>query len=251
MGIDAGDFDGDGDLDVVVPCLTDETFTLYVNETAGWFNDGTGKAGLRVLTSSFTGFSPAFLDYDNDGTLDLFFTTGRVTADPRLAHRPDASFVTAYGSPDLLLRNDGHGVFHDEPRAGPYFGETTVARGAAVGDWDNDGGIDIALTHLDGRTVLLRNELPDRGNWIGVVLEGTPPNREGYGAVVRCTAGGRTQVRLIRDGGGYLSKNDPRAHFGLGALDRVERIQVHWPSGEITTVESPSVGRYIRVTEGA
>jgi hypothetical protein len=250
MGVDAGDFDGDGDLDVVVPCLTDETFTLYVNENEGFFNDGTNVAGLSLLTAGFTGFSPAFLDFDNDGALDLFFTTGRVSAGPRLADDRDDSFLTAYGSSELLLQNDGQGAFRQALRAGPYFQETTVARGAAIGDYDNDGGIDIALMHLNGRAVLLRNEMLDRGNWIGVSLEGRPPNREGYGAEVLCTAGGKTQVRLIKDGGGYLSKNDPRAHFGLGAQVRVERIQVRWPSGEITTVESPPVGQYIRVSEG-
>ncbi len=250
MGIDAGDFDEDGDFDIIVPCLTNETFTLYVNENNGFFDDDTSGAGLVVATNQFTGFSPAFLDFDNDGTLDLFFTTGRVTADPELARDPDISFVVAYGSREILLENDGHGRFREVLRAGPYFQETTVARGAAIGDYDNDGGIDIALMHLNGRAVLLRNEMPDRGNWIGVSLEGNPPNREGYGAVVRCTAGGKTQVRLIRDGGGYVSKNDPRAHFGLGAEERVQRIEVRWPSGKITGVDTPPVGRYIQVREG-
>jgi hypothetical protein len=249
MGIDAGDFDGDGDLDIIVPCLSNESFTLYVNENDGSFNDGTILAGLAALTNRFTGFSPAFLDFDNDVALDLFFTTGRVTADPRVAYRADKSFLAAFGSPEVLCRNDGHGVFHGAPRAGPYFQEVTVGRGAAIGDYDNDGGIDIALLHLNGRAVLLRNEMPDRGNWIGVSLEGNPPNREGYGAVVRCMAGGKAQVRLVRDGGGYLSKNDPRAHFGLGAAERVEWIEVLWPSGKIDRVDSPPLNRYIRVSE--
>jgi hypothetical protein len=249
MGIDAGDFENDGDLDVIVPCLSKESFTLYVNENDGFFSDGTIPAGLTGLTNPFTGFSPAFLDFDNDGWLDLFFTTGRVAADPQIAHRADKSFLAAYGSREVLLRNAGNGTFHEADRAGPYFREVTVARGAAVADYDNDGGLDIALIHLNGRAVLLRNEMPTRGNWIGVSLEGHPPNREGFGAVVRCSAGGEVQMRLVRDGGGYLSKNDPRAHFGLGEKERVEWIEVRWPSGETTRIDSPPVNRYLRVSE--
>jgi hypothetical protein len=249
MGIDAGDFDGDGDFDIIVPCLSKESFTLYVNEDGDCFSDGTSLAGLTGITNRFTGFSPAFLDFDNDGALDLFFTTGRVTADPQIAHRPDKSFLAAYGSPDVLCRNDRHGVFHEADRAGPYFREVTVARGAAIGDYDSDGGIDIALIRLNGRAVLLRNEMPDRGNWVGVSLEGNPPNREGYGAVVRCVAGGKAQTRMVRDGGGYLSKNDPRALFGLGVEQQVEWIEVRWPSGTISRVDSPPVNRYVRVSE--
>jgi len=250
MGIDAGDFDLDGDLDMVVPCLSGETFTLYVNDDGRFFTDGSGAAGLNPLTTRVTGFSPAFLDFDNDGDLDLFATTGRVTANPDVVHVPGTDFLERYGYPEVLFSNDGQGRFERVLGAGPYFRETTVARGAAIGDYDDDGGIDIALVHLGGRAVLLRNEMPDRGNWIGVSLAGNPPNREGYGAVVRCIAGGKTQIRLIRDGGGYLSKNDSRAHFGLGQVERVERIEVQWPSGEITKVEAPAPGRYIEVREG-
>jgi hypothetical protein len=249
MGIDAGDVDGDGDPDVVVPCLSNEGFTLYVNESEGFFSDGSAMAGLGALTHRFTGFSPAFLDYDNDGALDLFFTTGRVTADPSVAHRPETGFVDAYGSPELLFRNDGRGVFHEAQRPGSYFDEVTVGRGAAVGDYDNDGGLDIALVHLDGRAVLLRNELAGRGNWIGASLQGNPPNLDGYGSVVRCKSGGKVQTRLVRDGGGYLSKNDPRAHFGLGAHEHVDWIEVRWPLGTTTRVDSPPANRYLRIRE--
>jgi hypothetical protein len=249
MGVDAGDFDGDGDLDVIVPCLHDEGFTLYVNESEGFFSDGTDRSGLTTITNRFTGFSPAFLDFDNDGALDLFFTTGRVAVNPQIVHQPDRSFPESYGSPDLLCRNDGNGAFHEATRPGTYFREPTVGRGAAIGDYDNDGGVDVALIHLSGRAALLRNEVPDRGNWIGVSLEGNPPNRHGYGAVVRCKAGGKVQMRLVRDGGGYLSKNDPRAHFGVGAEERVDWIEVRWPLGKVSTIDSPPLNRYIRVVE--
>ena len=249
MGVDAGDFDGDGDLDVIVPCLHNEGFTLYVNEGEGYFSDGTDLSGLTHLTNRLTGFSPAFLDFDNDGALDLFFTTGRVAVDPRIAHHPDKTFLASYGLPDLLCRNDGHGVFHEATGAGPYFRDPTVGRGAAIGDYDNDGGVDIALIHLNGRAVLLRNETVDRGNWIGVSLVGNPPNRHGYGAIVRCKAGDKVQMRLVRDGGGYLSKNDPRAHFGVGAEESVDWIEVRWPLGTVSTIDSPPLNQYVRVVE--
>ena len=228
MGADLGDYDGDGDEDLFVTNFSDDYHTLYRNDGGLLFTDVTAIAGLETVTRSSLGWAGKFLDYDNDGDLDLFVASGHVypeveTFDP----------ATSYRQRNLLLENDGHGRFADVGhRSGPALAELHVARGAAVGDYDDDGDQDIVVVNDNEPPSLLRNDGGNELHWLKVRLRGTRSNRDGIGARLRLVSGGLRQFREARFGGGYLSSNDPRLHFGLGRNGLVERLEVEWPSGK-------------------
>ena len=229
MGIASGDFDLDGDEDLFVTNIVGETSVLYVNDGRGNFDDGRAKSGLAALTAAFTGFGTDWIDYDNDGWPDLFIANGAVNIVEALRGQP-----SPYRMRNQLLRNTGGGRFEETSgAAGPALARAEIGRGAAFGDIDNDGDVDIVVSNNNGPVRLLLNQAGTRNHWLEVRLEQRPANRFGIGSWVGVErAGGRTLWRRVRTDGSYLSASDVRAHFGLGASADVSAIAVRWPDGE-------------------
>ncbi len=252
MGVEVADVDNDGLFDIMVPCRNAETHTLYYNK---WpiFHEEPARSGLDKATLRHTGFSPNFLDYDNDGDMDLFISTGSVltlsSAVIRGRTRPE-HFHERYAEPDLLLENDGTGCFRalSPEMAGPHFRRPTVSRGSAAGDLDNDGDTDIVVSIPEGHPVLLRND-GKRGHWLTLRLIGTKSNRDAIGARVTARAGDKTQHHYLRGGGSYLSVNDRRVHLGLGTATTADRIEIVWPSGTRQTLENIPASQFLIVEE--
>lgn len=245
MGVDAGDFDGNGADDIFVTHLMDETNTLFMNLGRSLFEDRTREAGLGMPGRRFTGFGTLFFDYDNDGPLDLFVVNGAVQLLPELMKRGDP-FPLA--QPNQLFRNEGNGKFIEvsERALQPL----AVGRGAALGDIDNDGDSDVLVTNNNGRAKLFLNLVGDQNHWLGLRLIG----RDG-----RDMLGTRVQVvikkdqvlwRRVRTDGSYLSANDPRVLAGLGSATRVEVVRVHWPDGSVEEWKELSVDRYHTLKQG-
>ncbi len=225
MGVAAGDFDNDGDEDLVVLNLMREGATLFRNDfRQSGFSDVSRATGLHALTYLFTGFGTGWIDYDNDGRLDLFLANGAVTR--REEQRGE---LQPFRERKLLLRNDASGRFVDvTAQAGQAFEALEVSRGAAFGDVDNDGRVDILVTNNGGPARLLRNEGP-RGHWVGVALEGPGLGIGARVGVVR--EGGSTAWQRVRTDSSYLSASDSRVHLGLGEGAGVRAVVVEWPGG--------------------
>ncbi len=251
MGVDCGDYNRDGWLDFIV--ANSEKATLYKNEE-GIFTDATVASGLQQPTLPFVGFSPLFLDYDNDGHLDIFCANG---------HPQDVIEILqdheTYAQRDQVFRNNGDGTYREvSENAGPYFLAARVGRAAASADYDNDGDVDIVIMNSNQRPVLLRNEAGNRHNWLGIKLVGTRSNRNGIGAKVRVTAArlqsastGRpiTQVAVVKSGSSYASGSDVRLLFGVGEHERVEKIAITWPSGLTQELERVGVNKILTISE--
>jgi hypothetical protein len=240
MGIDVGDYDGDGWLDLAIPCLRREGFNLFRN-LGKMFSEVSVVTGLDAATSAVTGFSPVFIDYDNDGDLDLFCTAGEV----RMGRTPavGGSFEERYAMQDLLLENRDGRFVNVTPFAGPDVQGRQVSRACSAGDYDNDGDLDLLVTAMGGPVRLLRNDTRG-GAWIGFRLEGRPPNRDAVGARLRLVAGGRAQVRELYAGGSYLGQRDRRQLFGLAGAGEVEELRVRWPGGEERIYRDLEINRY-------
>ena len=242
MGIASGDYDNDGDLDLLVTNFSDDANTLYQNQGDGLFFDATAAAGLDGEVRPYLGWSTAFFDGDNDGWLDLFVANGHIY--------PQVDLHTSgigYAQHNLYYRNVG-GLFQSSASS-VGLGLVKVSRGAAFGDYDNDGDIDILVVNLNDTPTLLENRGGDRNNWLGLELVGTESNRDALGALVRLAVGGRMQTREIHSGYGYQSQHDTRVLFGLGSEERVDRVEIRWPSGRTQLLEDPPLGRYHVVAE--
>ncbi len=231
-----GDVDGDGRLDILVTDLSYQS--LYRATGPCQYEDITARSGIKALMNGAESWGAGLYDLDNDGDLDLFAANG--AADTLTLKRP------------TLLVNDGHGHFTSAAdTAGDYFQGTRSGRGVAFGDFDDDGRIDIVVSHVDlkGTPVLLRNVTSNGNHWLGVVLKPTRSPSEPIGAMIKATAGGKTQVRTYGRSGSYLSQNDPRIHFGLGPATQVETLEIRWPSGRVQTLTNVPADRYLTVTE--
>ncbi|MEZ5541565.1 MAG: CRTAC1 family protein [Pseudomonadota bacterium] len=248
MGVTAGDFDGDGDEDLFMTHLDRETNTLYVNDGTGNFLDVTDAHRLGRISLPYTGFGSEWFDYDNDGDLDLFVANGAVKLEEAQRGQP-----FPYAERNQLIRNDGKGGFDDvTAAAGPALALVEVSRGAAFGDIDNDGDIDIVVANNNGPTRLLRNTAAAGNHWLSVQLEGTRANRAGLGARVAVLRAGKPALwRRAHTDGSYLSANDPRVHFGLGADGTTLAVGVVWPDGTRERWDEIGVDGFVTLREGS
>jgi enediyne biosynthesis protein E4 len=251
MGVDAGDYDRDGRLDLFVGNFQNETDALYHNDGHDRFTYATAAAGLAEASLPMLTFGVGFLDYDNDGWPDLFAANGHVQ-DAIARIDPLCQFP----QPRQLFRNAGGGRGGGPVRfvdvsaaAGPALTEPAVGRGAAFGDIDNDGAVDILVTNNGGRPMLLRNEVGTRRHWLSLRLVGRAPNRDAVGARVRLRASGALQVREVRAGSSYASSSDFRLFFGLGDRTAAEEIEVRWPDGRRTLLRGVAGDRQVIVRE--
>jgi len=245
MGVDWGDADGDGRLDLAVATFEGEPMSVYVNDGSDLFRDVGPENGTGAATKPFVTFGLRWVDVDNDGHLDLAVTNGHVQ-DNTSALRAG----TTFRQPSQILHNNGQGAFVDRSAmGGPGLTDPIVGRGLATGDVDNDGRMDLLLIDSDGTPRLLRNTHPSSGKWIGFSLTGTRSPRDGTGAVVIVDAGGRRLVRHAHTDGSYLSASDRRVLVGIGTANQVDRVEIRWPSGTIQRLEKPEPGRYYTVSE--
>jgi tetratricopeptide (TPR) repeat protein len=244
MGTDLGDADGDGDEDLFVTHFSDDYHTLYRNDGRLMFTDVTAAAGLDSAPRWSLGWGGGFFDFDNDGDLDLFVAGGHVYPD---VERFDP--VTSYRQLNRLFENDGTGRYTEVADGGPGLAVPGTGRGAAFGDWDDDGDLDVVVVNIDAPPTLLRNDSHDRGTWLKLRLVGRRSNRDGIGARVALTASGRTQVREVRLSAGYASSHDPRLHFGLRGAPAADRIEVRWPSGHVQQVRDLPAGHLVTLDE--
>jgi hypothetical protein len=250
MGVDAGDFDNDGDEDLIITVLTREGDPLYVNDGTGLFEDRSMDSGIAVASRPYTGWGVAWIDVDNDGWLDVLSVNGLVKQDIEAL---SAGNPFPYQQRKQLLRNLGNGRFEDvTSRAGSAFALKEVGRGAAFGDVDNDGDVDVLIANSGGPARLLLNGIGNRSHWLGLRLVGSDRKRDMVGARVAVTrADGRTMWRRARADGSYASANDPRVLVGLGQSAEAARIRVIWPSGRTEEWTSVPVDRYTTLVEGS
>ncbi len=252
MGVDVGDVDGDGDGDLFMTHVSAETNTFYVNDGSGFFADRSAEAGLGAPSLPYTGFGAAWFDADNDTWLDALVVNGAVRTIEALARVGDPFPLH---EPNQLFRNLGGGRFEEiSGRAGEVFTHSEVSRGAAFGDIDNDGDIDVLVTNNNGPARLLINEVGHRRHWLGLRLVGGPEApRDMLGARVAVfrTGGGPPLWRRARADGSYASANDPRVLVGLGEATAVERVQVSWPSGRVEEWTGVDVDAWTTLTEGS
>jgi enediyne biosynthesis protein E4 len=249
MGTDAADASGNGRLDLIVTHLDFEQARFYRNQGGGTFEDDTFPAKLGYVTFHLSGFGTRFMDYDNDGRRDLFMANGHILDNIELVHAG-----TYYAEPKLMFRNIGRGVFENvSDQLGPDFITPRVSRGAAVGDFDNDGDLDILVSNNGQAPQLLRNDLDHAAggtHWLQIFLIGTKSNRDGVGARVKVTAGDLVEYDQRKGGMSYQSAQDPRLHFGLGNRTKVDLVEIRWPSGMVTRLENVAADQVIAVKEG-
>jgi hypothetical protein len=245
MGIAEGDFDQDGDFDLIVTNLRGESNTLFRKSKFG-FEDNSAHAGLKQSSFPHTGFGVSFADLDHDGSLDLVHANGfvyqaldRPIVQPGNSPEDGKQFWQAYADTKQLLLGDGTGRFRDvSVGTGAFAQQLDVSRGLAVGDLDGDGDLDLAFTTIAGPPRVFRNDLKKVGHWLMVrAIDPGLGNRDACGAVIEVKAGPRKWIRRVQPGSSYQSSDDPRVHFGLGEVGSIDSIVVTWPDGSAETEE--------------
>jgi len=251
MGVSAADYDMDGNLDIVKTNFAGDTPSLYHNLGGANFEDATFTAGLGAHTQ-FLGWGCGFFDMDNDGWPDILICNGHVYPEVE-----QLKTEAGYAQRKLLYQNLHNGHFEDISfQAGPGISEPSPSRGAAFGDFDNDGDIDIVVNTVNDYPQLLRCDSKLKNNWIKIRTIGTKSNRSGIGARLICVTHSpgeskpHQQIEEVRSGGGYFSQNDLRVHFGLGKAEKVDSLEVRWPSGQVDTLKDVKVNQVIYVKEG-
>ncbi len=246
MGLAVGDYNNDGSFDIFVTNFSQDTNTLYQNEGEGLFGVMTYLAGLGVPSLPYLAWGTGFVDLDNDGFLDIFIANGHIYSEI-----DQFALGSTFRQPNQLYRNLGNGRFIEvTEQVGGSLLVKQSSRGVAFGDYDNDGDLDILITNLDERPVLLRTDSTNHNHWITLRLVGTKSNRDAIGARVAVQLGDRVLTAEVRSGGSYLSHNDSRIHFGLGDETRIQRLEVRWPSGLVETFGDLSADRFFLVREG-
>jgi hypothetical protein len=244
MGIAIGDYDHNGTMDIFKTNFAGDTSTLYANTGNGLCEDRTFAGGIG-LNTRWLGWGTSFVDLDNDGWLDLFLTNGHVYPEVR-----QLKTEAGYEQRKVIYRNLGNGRFADiTEQLGPPVTDPKAGRGAAFGDLDDDGQIDVAIANVNDLPDLYRLNGNKANHWVTLKLVGTSSNRNAIGARVHCVSGGVEQWQEVRGGGSYLSQNDFRVHFGLGAATRVDRLEVRWPNGNEQSWQNLDVDRFHTLTE--
>ena len=250
MGIAVGDIDGNRRLDLLITHLKGENNTLYSPTGSALFRDRTAESDMARHDLRWTGFGCALFDYDHDGDLDLAVANGRVYRDPVIDGAGLTPFWNAYAEPNLLFENDGQGRFELATAAGgPFTHSIEVTRGLAVGDLDDDGDLDLVVSNVDGAVRVYRNDAPPHGtHWVRV--RAVTGSRDAIGARVTVNAARRSWTGTVAPATSFLTHNDPRVHFGLGATDAIESIDVVWPDGASERFEGGEVDRVVEVRQG-
>jgi hypothetical protein len=247
MGVDAADFNGDGRQDLFVANVDQEMFSLYQNNGKEFFSDVAAPHGVAQATRLLSGWGLKFFDYDNDGLVDLLLANG---------HPDDMiesySQQVRYKEPLVLFHHDGTKLSNVSAQAGPVFQKLFPARGLAIGDYDNDGRMDVLIGNNGGAPLLLRNHAGSGNHWIGLTLQGTGTNRDAIGATIAWSANGVTRSRYKVSGGSYLSSHDRREVLGLGSAPKADWLEIKWPapSGRVERFTNVPSDRYVTIVEG-
>jgi hypothetical protein len=248
MGVDAGDLDNTGWQDLFVANVDQEMFSLYENNKDESFSDVANLHGVAQATRLLSGWGLKYFDYDNDGAVDLLLANGH--PDDMIGRY---SKQVKYREPLLLFHQGANGKLTNvSEKAGPAFEEFFPARGLAIGDWDNDGAIDVVIMNNGGPPVLLKNNAAKDNNWLGIKLEGVTSNRDAIGARILWKAGGKVRHMFKTSGGSYLSSHDPRVVLGIAEATLIDEVEIHWPapSKKVDKLTNVSPNRYIHVVEG-
>lgn len=257
MGVDVADERQDGMESVLITNFSGEQATLYRRDASGHYQDEAARSGIGNATQLYLGFGALFLDYDGDGWQDIFVANGHIQGDIDTRRTG-----VVYREPSLLLRNTGGGLYADvTTSSGRDVARPRIARGAAWGDYDNDGHPDILISSNfgdpssprnpdDGRARLLHNQNLTGNHWLRIQLEGVRSNRDAYGARVRVKIGERTLTQTLKASSSYLSQSDRRLLFGLGAATQADNIEIQWPNGEVRSLGPQSANHFVHVREG-
>jgi hypothetical protein len=247
MGVDSADIDDDGWMDLFVANIDQEIFALYKNRHDETFEDVAMPMGIGMLTRWMSGWGLKFFDYDNDGDLDLILSNGF----------PDdlidkISKSVTWKEPLLLLHREGKTYRNVSAQSGPVFAKTFPARGLAIGDFNNDGGVDVLISNNDAAPLLLRNNVGRGNHWLGIHLVGRKCNTDAVGARISYQAGDLRRTRMRVGGGSFLSAHDPRLVLGIGSRPKLDSLEVRWPqpSGAVERFTDLPIDRYITIVEG-
>jgi hypothetical protein len=253
MGIAMGDLSSDGMFDLMITHLTEEMNTLWKQGPPGMFLDRTAAAGLASPRWRGTGFGVVLEDFDNGGAIDLAVANGRISRGPAVSQPRLGPILSPYAERNQIFANDGHGHFHDRSADDEAFcGDPQISRGLACGDIHNDGALALLVTAVSSPARLYSSRAASGGHWLGVrALLPQCGGRDAYGAQITISAGGVRRVRWVNPAGSYLCSNDPRAHFGLGAVSKFDAIEIVWPDGRRETFPGGEADRMLTLAEGS
>ena len=248
MGLDSADFNQDGWMDLFVANIDLERFAIYQNNHDETFDDQAAPTGIGMATRLMSGWGLKFLDYDNDGFLDLFLANGNPDDLIESIHS-----LVKFQEPLMLFHGNGKGFVNVSAQSGPVFAKPLSARGMAIGDFDNDGATDVLVANNDGAPVLLHNNVGSQNHWLGIKLVGTKSNPDAIGARITYQAQDLKQQRMKVGGGSFLSSHDPRIVLGIGTRPKIDWLEIKWPlpSGKVERFTGLPVDRYITIVEGA
>src|SRR3954469_13916829 len=248
MGLDSADFNQDGWMDLFVANIDLERFSMYQNNHDETFDDQAAPTGIGMATRLMSGWGLKFFDYDNDGNLDLFLANGNPDDLIESLHSQ-----VKYQEPLMLFHNTGKSFQNVSSQSGPVFEKPLSARGMAIGDFDNDGGVDVLVAVNDGAPVLLHNNVASGKHWLGISLVGTKSNPDAIGARITYQSGDLKQQRMKVGGGSFLSSHDPRTVLGIESRPKIDWLEIHWPqpSGKVERIVDLPIDRYVTIVEGA